>query len=119
MTSQKYGILEKENGVFHVVNSKLNGYQLSLNKDDNIIEEFNQLVKKISEFSSSFPQEYKIEEVERGLLNFIDLHGADMLLGFLQATFLDHLSLLLGMFPFAYSKLFLCLLKNNRLTVPF
>ena len=81
MTSQKYGILEKKNGVFHVVNSKLNGYQLLLNKDDNIIEEFNQLVKKISEFSLSFPQGYKFEEVERGLLNFIDLHGIDMLLG--------------------------------------
>lgn len=81
MASRKYGILERRNGVFYVVNGKLNGYQLTLNKDDKIIDDFNIIIKNISEFSSSFPQKYTIEEVEKGLLNFIDLHGMDMLVG--------------------------------------
>jgi hypothetical protein len=81
MASRKYGILEKRNGVFYVIKGKLNGYQLTLNKDDKIIDDFNILIKKISDFSSSFPKKYTTDEVEKGLLNFIDLHGIDMLVG--------------------------------------
>ena len=51
MASRKYGILEKRNGVFYVIKGKLNGYQLTLNKDDKIIDDFNILIKNISDFS--------------------------------------------------------------------
>ena len=81
MASRKYGILEKRNGVFYVIKGKLNGYQLTLNKDDKIIDDFNILIKNISDFSSSFPKKYTTDEVEKGFLNFIDLHGIDMLVG--------------------------------------
>ena len=81
MASNKYGILKKINGGYHVIKEKLNGYHVKLTKNDKIIEEFNFLIKCIADFSSKFEKTYSPEEIEKGLLHFIDLHGVDLLVG--------------------------------------
>lgn len=87
MSSSKYGILNKSNGEFHVKKDKLAEHQVSLRKDDKIIEDFNLLVNNISEYSTKFEKSYSKAETENGLLHFIDLHGIDLLVGQGKAVF--------------------------------
>lgn len=81
MTSIKYGILRKNNGIFYVQNDKLAEHQVSLQNQDRIIDEFDNLVEAIFEYSKKYETEYSKENIEDGMLHFIDLHGIDLLVG--------------------------------------
>lgn len=81
MASTSYSILSKNNGQFFVNESKLAEYEVTLNKNDSIREDFNTLINNISEYSKKFEKAYSKEEVEDGLFHFLDLHGIDLLNG--------------------------------------
>jgi len=81
MASSNYSILSKNNGRFYVNEPKLTEYEVKLNKDDRIKEEFDSLVSNITEYSKRFENKYSKEDVEEGLFNFLDIHGIDLLNG--------------------------------------
>lgn len=81
MAGTNYSVLSKNNGQFFVTENKLAEYEVKLNKNDRIKEEFNTLVNSISEYSNQFAKKYLKDEVEEGLFHFLDLHGIDLLNG--------------------------------------
>ena len=81
MSSSRYSILSKNNGQFIVNESKLSEYEVKLNGDDRIREEFNTLISNITEYSNQFENKFKKDEIEEGLFRFLDIHGFDLLNG--------------------------------------
>lgn len=81
MATQKVGIIEKKDGVMYVNKDKLYENQASLKSDDTIIEQYDNLVTSISEYSQKFPKAYDRATVDAGLMNFIESHGIDLFCG--------------------------------------
>ena len=74
------GILYKSQGQMFIDRDKLSQYEVSLNKDDRILTDYDRLVAGIAEYSKNLPKEYSQAEVSDGLLQFLDKHDIDILL---------------------------------------
>ena len=73
-------ILYKSHGQIFINRDKLCQYEVSLNKDDRILADYDRLVAEIAEYSKNLPKEYSQAEVSNGLLQFLDKHDVDILL---------------------------------------
>ncbi len=74
------GILYKSQGQMFINRDKLGQYEVSLNKDDRILTDYDRLVAGIAEYSKNLPKEYSQAEVSDGLLQFLDKHDVDILI---------------------------------------
>lgn len=68
------GILYKSQGQMFINRDKLSQYEVSLNKDDRILTDYDRLVVEIAEYSKNLPKEYSQAEVSDELLQFLDKH---------------------------------------------
>jgi hypothetical protein len=83
MTKEKYGLLKLQDGIYFVNKEKV-AVEGNKHPKDNLVAGFDEMVDKIEAYSKDFPVAFNKQQIEEGLLHFMDQYDVDLTLGNVQ-----------------------------------